>query len=93
MSVCNVCSCIFEIESEGGIEGYFGIIPVEFCPTCLSSMFDMVEQLTDKPGWVGLTSEEVEVGLCMSGHAFQASAAWRDGVEWALKTLKEKNDE
>jgi hypothetical protein len=48
MSVCNVCSCIFEIESEGGIEGYFGIIPVEFCPTCLSSMFDMVEQLSDK---------------------------------------------
>lgn len=48
MSVCNVCSCDFDIESEGGIEGYFGIIPVEFCPTCLSSMFDMVEQLSDK---------------------------------------------
>ena len=56
-------------------------------------MFDMVGQLSDKPGWEGLTSEEVDVGLCMSGHAFQASAAWRDGVEWALKTLKEKNDE
>lgn len=43
---CNVCSCEYS-EDEGGIEGYFGILPVSFCPTCYSSMCDMVEQLNE----------------------------------------------
>jgi hypothetical protein len=40
---CNVCSCEFT-EDEGGVLGYFGILPVAFCPTCYSSMYDMVQQ-------------------------------------------------
>lgn len=44
--VCNVCSCEFT-DDEGGIDGYFGILPVHFCPTCFSSMCDMVEQYLD----------------------------------------------
>ena len=40
---CRVCSCEFT-HSEGGVSGYFGMIPVAFCPTCYSSMVDMVSQ-------------------------------------------------
>jgi hypothetical protein len=40
---CNVCSCEFT-TGEGGILGFFGILPVAFCPTCYSSMADMVKQ-------------------------------------------------
>jgi hypothetical protein len=40
---CSVCSCDFT-EDEGGVLGYFGILPVAFCPTCFSSMLDMAEQ-------------------------------------------------
>jgi hypothetical protein len=56
---CNVCECDFEIESEGGISGFFGILPVSFCPTCISSMCDMVDQLNDKSEWIELTDEEI----------------------------------
>lgn len=41
--ICNVCECEYT-DAEGGVEGYFGIIPVEFCPFCFSSMCDMVSQ-------------------------------------------------
>jgi len=43
---CNVCSCQFT-NDEGGVLGYFGILPVSFCPTCYSSMYDMVKQDMD----------------------------------------------
>mgnify|MGYP000132514650 FL=1 len=43
---CSICSCIYT-ESEGGIEGNFGILPVAFCPTCYSSTVDMVKQLEE----------------------------------------------
>lgn len=46
---CNVCSCTFT-NDEGGIHGYFGIIPVSFCPTCFSCMCDMVQQVTHEFG-------------------------------------------
>lgn len=46
---CNVCSCEFT-EDEGGILGYFGILPVSFCPNCYSSMVDMVSQDLDING-------------------------------------------
>ena len=40
---CNICDCTFS-EQEGGLQqGVFGMIPVSFCPTCLSGMFSMVE--------------------------------------------------
>ena len=40
---CNVCSCEFT-KDEGGTLGYFGILPVAFCPNCYSSMYDMIKQ-------------------------------------------------
>lgn len=43
---CTVCSCEFDLDAEGGIEGNFGILPVAFCPTCLACMHSMVEQMT-----------------------------------------------
>jgi hypothetical protein len=42
---CSICSCEFT-EDEGGTIGYFGMLPVAFCPFCFSSMCDMVEQLS-----------------------------------------------
>ena len=42
---CSVCSCDYT-DDEGGITGYIGILPASFCPTCLSGIIDMVQQLT-----------------------------------------------
>ena len=42
---CSTCQCKFDLDEERGTLGEFGIIPVAFCPTCLSSVFDMVEKL------------------------------------------------
>ena len=41
--------------------------------------------------WVGLAEDEIDQGLLRSNHALQTAGAWRDGVEWAIKQLKEKN--
>jgi hypothetical protein len=35
---CNICQCQFDIDSEGGIAGYLGILPVAMCPMCFSGM-------------------------------------------------------
>jgi sucrose-6-phosphate hydrolase SacC (GH32 family) len=43
---CNVCSCDFT-DDEGGVNGYFGMLPVKFCPTCFSCMIDMAQQYLD----------------------------------------------
>lgn len=43
---CNVCASEFH-DDEGGVLGYFGILPVAFCPTCYSSIVDMVQQDLD----------------------------------------------
>jgi hypothetical protein len=51
---CSVCSCEFT-EEEGGILGFFGMLPVAFCPFCFSSMCDMVDQLS--------TDEDLDEGL------------------------------
>ena len=40
---------------------------------------------------VGLTDEEIDQGLLRTPYALQTAGAWRDGVEWATKQLKEKN--
>ena len=42
---CNICHCDFDIESEGGIQGYIGIIPFSLCPMCFSGLMDMYDQL------------------------------------------------
>ena len=41
--------------------------------------------------WVGLTDKEIDQGLCRTNYAMQTAGAWRDGVEWAIKQLQEKN--
>jgi len=45
---CSICEREFSLEDEGGTKGHFGIIPVAFCPECLSSCIDMAEQFNDK---------------------------------------------
>jgi hypothetical protein len=45
IEVCSICQCEFDMDAEGGTRGEFGILPVAFCPTCLSCVFDMVEKL------------------------------------------------
>jgi len=42
---CNICTCEFDIEAEGGVQGYIGIIPFSLCPMCYSGLMDMYEQL------------------------------------------------
>jgi hypothetical protein len=42
---CSICSSDFDLDGEGGEIGYFGMMPVAFCPWCLSSMLDMCRQL------------------------------------------------
>jgi len=42
---CKICDCDFDIELEGGIQGYIGIIPFSLCPMCYSGLMDMYEQL------------------------------------------------
>ena len=40
---CSICDCRFT-EDEGGLQqGAIGMIPVSFCPTCFSGIFDMVD--------------------------------------------------
>ena len=55
---CNVCQCDFD-DDEGGVQGYLGILPVAFCPTCFAGLCDMVEQLNARD-WEGLTDDEME---------------------------------
>ena len=42
---CTACGCEYT-DDEGGVQCDFGIMYMSFCPTCLSCIFDMVEQLT-----------------------------------------------
>ncbi len=86
--VCNVCQCDFT-DDEGGVQGYLGILPVAFCPTCFAGLCDMVEQLNDRE-WEGLTEEDKnEILLNAIRHE------WNDRVivEQIEAKLKEKNFE
>ena len=56
----------------------------------MQSSVDKMVNAMSRP-WVGLTDEEIDQGLLRSNHALQTAGAWRDGVEWATKQLKEKN--
>ena len=38
---------IIDLESEGGTQGVFGILPVAFCPTCYAGCVDMVQQFEE----------------------------------------------
>ena len=45
LTVCSICSTDFDTEEEGGIQGDLGMLPVSFCPFCLSGVLDMSKQL------------------------------------------------
>jgi hypothetical protein len=80
---CSVCRVDFT-EDEGGTEGLIGVIPANFCPTCLAGVYDMVEQSTDKPEWESLTDEEISASS--KGHMT------RNGFARTIEAkLKEKN--
>ncbi len=42
---CSICDSDMDLEGRGGIAGEFGIIPVQFCEWCYSSLTDMFEQV------------------------------------------------
>lgn len=42
--ICTICEGGFDLALEGGVEGFIGILPVAFCPTCKAGIFDFVEQ-------------------------------------------------
>ena len=45
-NVCSICECTFCHEDEGGlIGGMIGMLPVSFCPICLSGVLDMARQM------------------------------------------------
>ena len=54
---CNVCQCDFT-DDEGGIQGYLGILPVAFCPTCFAGLCDMAGQMNQRE-WEDLTDREM----------------------------------
>lgn len=41
--ICSICDSSFDIEGEGGINGFFGVCEVAFCVWCYASLTDMVE--------------------------------------------------
>ena len=40
---CSICDCSFTEQEGGMINGTIGILPVNFCPTCFSGIFSMVD--------------------------------------------------
>jgi hypothetical protein len=42
---CTVCEIKFDIEKEGGVQGYFGIIPVTFCEYCIDCIVNLADQV------------------------------------------------
>mgnify|MGYP003141325995 FL=1 len=62
--ICSICDGDFDLDGEGGVIGDFGILPVAFCPTCLSCIYDLVGELEaeleeDQVPW--LTKAELSV--------------------------------
>ena len=97
---CTICQCAFT-DDEGGVQGYLGILPVAFCPFCLSGLFNMIGQLDDRE-WVGLTDHEMleclkavdvatAVNLLMS--QYEMPPTFKVYAEAIEAKLKEKNYE
>ena len=89
---CSVCGCDFT-NDEGGAEGLIGMIPANFCPTCLAGIYDMVEQTADPIELESLTDEEIQRALGVTAE----SSNWNMimVLEWARKieaALLEKNN-
>ena len=91
---CNVCQCDFT-DDEGGVQGYFGILPVAFCPTCFASMCDMIDQFDDRE-WEGLTDEEIEIVYALTAKDYRQKKMPPVQIMFAKtiqEFLKEKNYE
>lgn len=41
---CTCCTGLFNQETEGGCEGFIGMLPVAFCPTCKAGIMDFADQ-------------------------------------------------
>lgn len=85
MNQCDVCDCDFDIEAEGGIDGYFGILPVSFCPTCYACMCDMADQASFRE-WIELTDDEVDEIVMDTPYPLS-----RDDVRAIEAKLKDRN--
>ncbi len=89
---CNVCQCDFT-DDEGGIQGYLGILPVAFCPTCFAGLCDMVEQLNDRE-WEGLTDEEIEaLAKKHNGIFYDCDIEFAHAIEAKLKEKNYENED
>ena len=61
-------------------------------PIGLTAPYRADDDIQDyKKPWVGLTEEEIYQGFSRTDYAGPTAGAWRDGVEWAINKLKEKN--
>jgi len=83
---CTACSFDYT-DDEGGIQGNFGILPMSFCPTCLSSIFDMVDQLNPRE-WVGLTTDQM---MAIAQWQISAHRPLIDVINAVQDKLKELN--
>lgn len=83
---CSTCQCVYT-DDEGGIEGDFGILPMSFCPTCLSSICDMADQL-NRSEWESLTDEEILEIYLLHGDGVGVNNNYEKALE---KKLREKN--
>lgn len=45
--ICSICEGDFDLVGEGGITGDLGMLPVAFCPFCLTGVTDLAEQLME----------------------------------------------
>ena len=43
MVTCNICAGPVDLENEGGIQGYIGILSFALCVWCHAGMTDMVQ--------------------------------------------------
>ena len=83
---CTACSCDFT-DDEGGAVGDFGILPMAFCPTCLSCMQDMFEQLNPRE-WEGLTDDQMRA---IAEWQLSAHRPLIDVIKAVDQALKEQN--
>ncbi len=90
---CSVCGGDFDIDSEGGVDGHFGMLPVSFCPTCYACMCDMADQANhDEREWVGLDGIEIETILTAQPNGEHMNLHWfYNAVQTIEAKLREKN--
>lgn len=80
------------IKVQPHCEYYLCNFPTGECQGMCQKAVEDDDDIQDyKKPWVGLTDEEIDAGLLRTNYAMQTAGAWRDGVEWAMKQLKEKN--